>query len=1773
MFAVALGMTAILAFSLGLAAAASPSGVETGRADAEPPEISVSKGDTGGAAQAGGVYVYHVQYQNQGTGPAENVRVSDTLPSNTSYAGDTSGLSHTVSAGTVIWDVGTLQPGRHDFMVTLNVSSSVPPGTLAPNCITINTTTPGDPQPDNNSSCSGPVKLKTGNIDFNVETWGEPGDPAPGQEYDAVVSWCANHGVAAGPVALTDTLPVSTTVLSGRSENDQEIFWNLVSATGGQVVLSAPGLPGNRCERLRLRLRVDPQAPPGLALQNRVVLGVAGDVNPDNNQSTDTDTQVGAPRYSLYVLKDARAGQFSPGGWINYNLGYRNEGNSATPARLVETLPPGTTYRAGSARRWPGGTAFPPAVVSADTLEWDLGTLGVAEGWGIDFILDVSPTVAPGVVLNNCATILRTDVEPNPAENTACAAVTINPAGPNLRVVKSYQWEKDGQLSYEIDFYNIGDQPANDVWITDTLPTGTTWGGKWGMDFDGERLIDQQLSDHVLKWKLSTLYPGDSGSFNFNANVDNPDLRPAWYTNTAEITVPAGDVNPADNTATALAVKGEVERVELWVDRPAGNVWGQALPGAPITVTTTAGEYAGRADGGGNWNIDSVAELHPGDALTVRAGEGKLPVEIIVPQPFTALADSQQKKVWGQVDSVAGETVNLSGYWSGGGRDVLTDATGHYTATFAEMPRGAQGDMRYETGIDYARVDFHRVFRSPDLVFNVYPGQDVIEGQYSPGHTLWITVTNSGGETKATARLTTAVLPFWGGQPGFRTQPQDWAPRQPDITPGDWVYGSLDNGQSTTVRVGTITGNVDAEHDVVTGTISAPWFIQPLRVSCEIWMPNSPSPIDTTVAPDGGSYRCDFTTVGWDLQPGQPIGVTYLEPDEDTVRERFIAPSPHLRLNTWADASPGEGGNFTLHVEYHNDGDAPAENSVVTATLDGLSYLADTSGVPHTGGGSGPVAWNLGTLQPSAQAQFDVFVRVTAPHSNTVTSLARIATSNPFDVGDPGEKESQPSWHVEANDTQLNVGKSVWTWDPAPGYDYVYSINVCNNGSTGSAEITLTDDLPAGTTLVGWWAQHAGWNEGSRSPSRLVLSRPSLAGWSCSAVYVRVHLDAAVQPGAELVNRVQISAANDLTPDDNQAEVRHNAGQPHTNLCIQKRLGWGGLFSGGELRYWLHYANTGNVPVVGPIFITDTLPADTVFTGAWRYDDLGEHPVPPVATGPGYVVWQIDGLDNGASGDLDVGVRVDQSLTPGTALVNTAAISRRPVEDDYADNVSEVTQILNPIGPNLRVQKQGGWNSFGEGHNAWYRLKVENIGDTPIANVVFTDTYPAGWSLDGGVNVSVQRRWDWRDNPAGGFFTVTIEALNPGEWADVNFNARIPGDGLLPFGEIYTNTVRVMHAPGDVNVADDVASYALGTGPDLYVDKTLTGGVPLPGELVTFTLRVGNAQPDYAWWWNMQGSAMLVDELPAGLQFVSAKRHFCASSQWCNAPPIIAGNQLIWGLGRFNAGDWNEIMLTVRVASGVTGQDILRNRAVVSSDQPQIDVDPFSANNSAVYDLVVPLLAFAVSKSYAGGRVAGTVITYTLAVTNSGHSAGTAIRLADPLPAGLTYGGGGDSFTAGVVGWTIPSLASGASTTRWFTATLGCNANATVTNADYRVTGSDQGVSSAAGAPVALTTIAPTIHANFAAAPLVIRPGQTVAFTATATTDGVPIATYAWDFGDTNAGAGIIAAHAYTRPGRYTVTLTVTDRCGFSTTKAITDLITVQPLRVYLPLTLKTSRP
>lgn len=188
---------------------------------------------------------------------------------------------------------------------------------------------------------------------------------------------------------------------------------------------------------------------------------------------------------------------------------------------------------------------------------------------------------------------------------------------------------------------------------------------------------------------------------------------------------------------------------------------------------------------------------------------------------------------------------------------------------------------------------------------------DWVGGNYEAGHTFWITVTESDGETtKGEATVISETDGGWGDANGFTTSSGDWSPERPDIQPGDYVYIMSDDGvynydleedprTGTFIRVGEIIGLLDVAADNVTGSLSVAWLSGELEVECHPWgawsegINPAVADIKYSTADANGStphFDCDWSSSGYDVQLGQDIAVMYIEPNLDRIIEVYMEP-------------------------------------------------------------------------------------------------------------------------------------------------------------------------------------------------------------------------------------------------------------------------------------------------------------------------------------------------------------------------------------------------------------------------------------------------------------------------------------------------------------------------------------------------------------------------------------------------------------------------------------------------------------------------------------------------------------------------------------------------------------------------------------------------------------------------------------------------------------------------------------------------------------------
>lgn len=197
---------------------------------------------------------------------------------------------------------------------------------------------------------------------------------------------------------------------------------------------------------------------------------------------------------------------------------------------------------------------------------------------------------------------------------------------------------------------------------------------------------------------------------------------------------------------------------------------------------------------------------------------------------------------------------------------------------------------------------------------------------------------------------------------------------------------------------------------------------------------------------------------------------------------------------------------------------------------------------------------------------------------------------------------------------------------------------------------------------------------------------------------------------------------------------------------------------------------------------------------------------------------------------------------------------------------------------------------------------------------------------------------------------------------------------------------------------------------------------------------------------------------------------------------------------------------------------------------------------------------------YAGNALS---VLYADATVPGAHAAFTSSASGGIAPLAITFDAGASAAGTPITGylWDFGdgTIGSGQVVTHTFQAPGSYTVRLLVTDASGAASAATTTVTVVANqAPVA----ASIVSTSTAKVPFVAR------FDASGSSDADgSIVSYAWDFGDGTAGAGIQTSHTYTTPGVYTTTLTVTDDRGARTSVAqsVTALLSWRPTAVIAP--------
>ncbi|WP_448592059.1 hypothetical protein [Thermoflexus hugenholtzii] len=410
-------------------------------------DLVVSKSASSDTVLAGNELTYTVRITNNGPLPAQNVRVTDTLPGGVTW------ITSTPSQGecaTLTCNLGTLNPGGVATVnIRVRVNSNTLEGTLA-NQVIVGTDTPDDPA---NNTATVPTAVQT-QADLSLTLRDEP-DPVVAGTLLTYTLTLTNAGPSdARGVQVTLTLPSGLTVLS--------LFPSQGSCAGTTCTLG--DVPADGIAILLLRARVNSSTPAGNLTLSAQASASTPDPNPANNTASETTTVQTQADLAL-TLQD-EPDPVVAGTLLTYTLTLANTGPSDAQSVAVDlALPDGVMPIA----------SIPSQGTCADTT-CTLGTLLAGNIARITVTTRVNSRILPGTTLSAIAQATSTTSDPNTVNNTATAFTTVQT---QADLSLTLQDEPDpvvagSLLTYTLTLTNTGPSDTRGVQVTLTLPGGLT---------------------------------------------------------------------------------------------------------------------------------------------------------------------------------------------------------------------------------------------------------------------------------------------------------------------------------------------------------------------------------------------------------------------------------------------------------------------------------------------------------------------------------------------------------------------------------------------------------------------------------------------------------------------------------------------------------------------------------------------------------------------------------------------------------------------------------------------------------------------------------------------------------------------------------------------------------------------------------------------------------------------------------------------------------------------------------------------------------------------------------------------------------------------------------------------------------------------------------------------------------------------------------------------------------------------------------------------------
>ncbi|HDR8065466.1 TPA: DUF11 domain-containing protein [Bacillus cereus] len=765
--------------------------------------------------------------------------------------------------------------------------------------------------------------------------------------------------------------------------------------------------------------------------------------------------------------------------------------------------------------------------------------------------------------------------------------------------------------------------------------------------------------------------------------------------------------------------------------------------------------------------------------------------------------------------------------------------------------------------------------------------------------------------------------------------------------------------------------------------------------------------------PAGATFTLSFQVTVINITSQNPIlnnaFVSYiytvnpsLPPTSKTANSNSVTSTirlANLHANKSVDKTFAEVGDvLTYTFALTNDGNVAANNVLLSDSIaNGTAFVPNSiivNGVTQPG--VTPTSINIGSINANTTitASFQVVI-TSIPNPNPISNSASISYNFIVDpnTSPVSKNTTSTTTFTQVNDANVISAKTVDRAFATAGDILTYTVTLTNAGSVSADSPTFVDTNPDGTTFIPNTFLINGVLQNNADPN-IGVPLPSIAANGSLTVSYQVTVTSLPTQNPTL-NSSSTQYSFILNPGDpptietsvsNTVSTQINL----ANVIIVKEVDLTIADVGQPITYTISIANLGNT-TANNVIVTDIIPNGTtivpnsIFIGGAL--QLGADP----STG-----LQVGSIPSGGFTTIVFQISANGLPSPNP-IQNSASLQYSFIADpnlpalvrNAASNI--VTTQLNTA--NIVATKLTSTNFADVGDVILYATILTNNGNIPAANVTFTDIIPTG-TLFIPNTVTINNVPIANANPTNGISIGTIGANSSRTVAFQVFVPTIPA--VNPITNQSGTTFQYTYDPSKPAVMQMVASNTVQTtinNASIAATKSADKQFANVNDIITYTTTLTNNGNTLA------SNVIFTDVIPNGTSFIPNS-------------VTVNGNTLP----------------NVNPASGIAIDPINPNANTIISFQVQVNSipnpNPIPNQSNTTYQYVVdPNLPSASANTLSNvittqinnativatksvntpTAAIGDIVTYTIAVTNTGNIPASATVLTDGLGAGASF--------------------------------------------------------------------------------------------------------------------------------------------------------------------------